>query len=399
MSNQIKEQVDQWRQDTPGIREWIHFNNAGSALPPQAVTQVMLDYLTYESWRGGYETARERTAELKAFYQAVSQLVNIMPDQVAYAYSATHAYARALSSIPFKPGDTILTSTNDYVSNQLAFMSLKQRLGINYVRVADLPAGGIDLEDLEDKIRTLHPKLVSVTQVPTNSGLIQDVADVGAICQAYGIWYLVDACQSVGQMPVDMAAIGCDFLCGTFRKFLRGPRGAGFLAVSRRVLTGQLTPLFVDLQGADWDGNDTFTVKPSAVRFEEWERNYAGVVGATACINYALNIGLGHIKDRSFALAERLREQASALHGVRILDQGNSLSAIVTMTLSRGPEGLIPHLTERHINASLAPATAAWVDMQRKKASWLLRLSPHYYNTADEVDTVVSALQEWLKVG
>lgn len=388
-----------WRKDTPGCSAWIHFNNAGSALPPQAVTEAMLDYLRLESLRGGYEAVREQQEQLQQFYVAVGKLLQVKPLQIAYAYSATHAYARALSSVPFEKGDVILTSTNDYVSNQLAFMSLKKRWGVDYVRVADHPGGGIDLEDLEDKIRTWHPRLVSLTHVPTNSGLIQDVYGVGALCQSYGIWYLVDACQSVGQMPLDMPAIGCDFMCGTFRKFLRGPRGAGFLAVSDRVLSQSLTPLFVDLQGADWDRMDGFTVKKTAIRFEEWERNYSTVAGAIACINYALHVGLEHISARSFMLAASLRQKAAAIPGVRILDQGQTLSAIVTLLVPAGPEGLIEHLTARHINASLAPATAAWIDMYHKQADWLLRLSPHYYNTEEEVDLVVRALQQWVSAG
>lgn len=385
-----------WRQDTPGCAEWNHLNNAGSALPPQSVTDAMVDYLSAESQRGGYELARERHHTISQFYSTLGSFLNVPASHIAYAYSATHAYARALSCIPFETGDVILTSTNDYVSNQLAFMSLKKRWGVNYVRVADQPAGGIDLEDLEDKIRTLHPRLVSVTHVPTNSGLIQDVTGVGQLCQTYGIWYLLDACQSVGQMPLDLPAIGCDFLCGTFRKFLRGPRGAGFLAVSDRVIKSALTPLFVDLQGADWDSLDGFTIKSSAIRFEEWERNYATVIGATACLNYAERVGLTLIRERSFGLAAALRQKAFELPAVRILDHGPGLCAIVTLTLPSGPDGLLAHLQAERINASLAPNTAAYMDMRRKQADWLLRLSPHYYNTEEEIEQVVDVLNIWL---
>lgn len=391
-----KEHLATWRQDTPGCAEWNHLNNAGSALPPRSVTAAMVDYLLAESRRGGYELARERHHTISQYYSTLGAFLKLPANHVAYTYSATHAYARALSCIPFETGDVILTSTNDYVSNQLVFMSLKKRWGVNYVRVADQPTGGIDLEDLEDKIRTLHPRLVSVTHVPTNSGLIQEVTGVGQLCQTYGIWYLLDACQSVGQMPLDFPAMGCDFLCGTFRKFLRGPRGAGFLAVSERVLKSALTPLFVDLQGADWDSLDGFTIKPSAARFEEWERNYATVVGATACLDYASKVGLSLIQERSFSLAAMLRQKASELPGVRILDHGAALSAIVTITLPSGPDGLIAHLQAERINASLAPYTAAFMDMRRKQADWLLRLSPHYYNSEEEIEQVVEVLDRWL---
>lgn len=391
-----KEHLATWCQDTPGCAEWNHLNNAGSALPPRSVTAAMVDYLQAESRRGGYELARERHHTISQYYSTLGAFLKLPANHVAYTYSATHAYARALSCIPFETGDVILTSTNDYVSNQLAFMSLKKRWGVNYVRVADQPTGGIDLEDLEDKIRTLHPRLVSVTHVPTNSGLIQEVTGVGQLCQTYGIWYLLDACQSVGQMPLDFPAMGCDFLCGTFRKFLRGPRGAGFLAVSERVLKSALTPLFVDLQGADWDSLDGFTIKPSAARFEEWESNYATVVGATACLDYASKVGLSLIQERSFGLAAMLRQKASELPGVRILDHGAALSAIVTITLPSGPDGLIAHLQAERINASLAPYTAAFMDMRRKQADWLLRLSPHYYNSEEEIEQVVEVLDRWL---
>ena len=242
--------VKQWRRDTPGCRNRVHLNNAGAALMPSAVLDAVVAHLKRESTLGGYEAADAASEQVAGTYVSVAELIGAHPRNVAVVENATAAFSLALSAFDFRRGDVILTSRNDYISNQIMYLSLARRLGVELVRAEDLPDGGVDPASVREVIERRRPRLVAVTHVPTNSGLVQPVEAVGEICEAAGVPYLIDACQSVGQIPLDVRRLRCDYLSATARKFLRGPRGVGFLYVSDRMLATGAHPLLVDMRGA-----------------------------------------------------------------------------------------------------------------------------------------------------
>lgn len=383
------------RAETPGTANVVHFNNAGCGLLATPVLTAVLEFLELEAQIGGYEAAALKAEQVQAFYTELGGLLNCGPGNLAFAGSATHAYATALSSIPFERGDVILTTRNDFISNQLAFLSLRRRLGVEIVHAPDLPTGGVDVEAMAALMRTHRPRLVAATHIPTNSGLVQPVEEIGRYCRELDLLYLVDACQSVGQRPVDVERIGCDFLTGTCRKFLRGPRATGFLFVSDRVLSAGLEPLFIDMRGASWTGPEQYAPSRTAQRFEEWEFPYAAVIGSAEAIRYAQRIGLDVIGSRSPGLAGRLRDQLDALPGVRALDRGETLGALVTIAVDGWEAAPFKAaLDERRINSALSFLEFAQYDFTDKNIDWCLRLSPHYYNTDAEVEQVVAVVEE-----
>jgi cysteine desulfurase / selenocysteine lyase len=376
----------------------IHLNNAGAALMPAPVTEAVNHYLAFEAATGGYEAQAAHTEALAAFYTHTATLLNTQPQNIAFAYSSTDAYSRALSAIPFRAGDVILTTNDDYISNQTAFISLQKRFGIRLVRANDLPIGGVDADHFISLARQLKPVLLAVTHVPTNAGRIQPVAAFGPVAREIGAWYLVDACQSVGQMPVDAVAIGADFLCATGRKFLRGPRGTGLLYVSDRVLDSNLEPLFIDMRGADWTTDNTYTPQPTARRFEQWESSPALQLGLSAAIDYANEVGLTAIETRNRHLRERLRTGLANLPGLRLLDEGDRLASLLLFTL---PDHSTPHavmavLKQHRINFSMSYTNFALIDWQRKGVAWAVRFSPHYYNTDEEIGVTLDVMREFL---
>jgi selenocysteine lyase/cysteine desulfurase len=389
--------IQQIRAETPGCQERIHLNNAGSALMPEPVVQVIQEHITLESRIGGYEAAEARHDAVQAAYQSVAHLIETRPGNIAFTENATAAFIQALSSIPFERDDVILTTRNDYASNQIQFLSLQSRIGVRVLRAPDRVEGGVDVEAMMDLVRSHRPKLVCVTHVPTNSGLVQDVVAVGSVCRDEGVLYMVDACQSIGQMPVDVNELGCDFLSASSRKYLRGPRGAGFLYVSDRVLERGLEPLFIDMRGAKWISPDQYRPATDAKRFENWEFAWSLVLATGEAARYATAVGLEKIRDRVRALATRLREALSAISRVRVLDRGGELCGIVSARIDGWePVELVAALHQRRINTSAQMRASAVIDYDEKGVSALLRLSPHYYNTEEEIDQAVSAIRELL---
>jgi len=386
------------RADTPGCEHRIHLNNAGASLMPRPVVQALMGHFEREIEIGGYEAEAEARDRIESSRAALGTLLGATAEQVAFMPHATAAFAAALSSVKLDPGDVIATTRADYVSNQIAYLSLQHRYGVEVVRAEDAPEGGVDLHSMEAIIHRRRPKLVAVTHAPSNSGLIQDVSSVGAMCRARDILYLVDGCQSVGQMPIDAEQIGCDFLSGTARKYMRGPRGVGFLYVSDRILASDLEPLFLDMRGADWIAEDLYQPAPDARRFESWEFAWGLVLGMGAAASYATDIGLASIRDRARTLATMLRTGLAEIGGVTVLDRGGELGATVTVSaIGWQTAALGQALRERGINTSSQTAIDAVIDYGEKGVDGALRISPHYYNSEAEVDEVIDALRDILR--
>ena len=392
--------VTRWRQDTPGCSRVVHLNNAGAALAPHVVRKAIDEHLDLESEIGGYEAAELRAGEVREVYGAVGRLMGARGGNVALMQNSTVAFAQAISAFDLGPEDSILTSQDDYASNQIMYLSLAQRRGVRIVRAPDAPEGGIDPEEVRRLVARKRPTLVALTWIPTNSGLVQPAERVGEICRAAEIPYLVDACQAVGQMPIDVTRLGCDFLSGTARKFVRGPRGLGFLYISDRMLGRGAHPLLIDMHGATWTERDSFELTPDARRFETWEFAYALMFGLGAAAQYALDVGLETARDRSRGLAAYVRERLADLPGVRVLDRGKELCAIATAEIEGWHSKDVKlALRRRGINTSSPEREDAVIDMDSKHVTSALRISPHYYNTREEIDSAVEALSEVLAEG
>jgi selenocysteine lyase/cysteine desulfurase len=387
-------EIERWRRETPAsLAGRIHLNNAGASLMPASVHAMVVDHLEREMRVGGYEAADEAAGRIEGAYGEVAALVGCSARNVAVVENATVAFAQALSALDPGPGDVLVTTRNDYASNQLMYLSLAERRGVEVIRAADLPEGGVDPESVRSLIRRRRPALVALTWVPTSSGLVQPAAAVGEICAEAEVPYVVDACQAAGQMPLDVSALRCDFLAATARKFLRGPRGVGFLYVSDRALAAGLRPLHIDMRGADWVSADGYELRPDARRFENWEYAYALVLGLGEAARYAREVGAFVARDRAWGLAAELRSRLAELDGARVLDRGPELCAIVTVALDGlDAPAVVADLREQGIATSAVDRTSAVLDLDEKRATSALRLSPHYYNTEAEIRSVVAAL-------
>jgi len=379
------------RADTPACEKLIHFNNAGSSLMPTPVYQAVLDHLALEQTIGGYDAEDKAEPALEDFYDAFAALLNCHRSEIAYVENATRAWDMAFYSLPLKEGDRILTVEAEYVSNFLAFLHQARRRGLE-IDVAPCDSSGqVDLDAME---RLIGPKtrLIATTHIPTQGGLVNPAEDIGKIARRHGITYLLDACQSVGQMPLDVQKIGCDLLSGTGRKFLRGPRGTGFLYVSKKIID-RLDPPFIDLHAATWTDARTFKLRPDARRFENWESYVAGRVGLRAAVRYALELGLEPIRARVTLLADRLRTDLAELPGVTVQDLGRVRSGIVTFIKDgEQPRDIQARLRAANIGVSVSSKSSAQLDFGRRGLSQVVRASVHYFNTEEETGTFCKVL-------
>jgi selenocysteine lyase/cysteine desulfurase len=391
------EEIEKFRGDTPGCVHRVHLNNAGAALMPFPVLNAIQEHLTFEARVGGYEAADLRHKEIEKFYHSAARLLNTRSRNIAFTANATDSFCRAVSSIPLKKGDVILTTNEDYISNQILYLSFVKRFGIELVRVKSLESGVIDLEELEKNLKKT-PKLVAVTHVPTNSGLIQPIKEIGEMCRRYDTLYLIDACQSIGQLRLDVDELQCDFLSVTSRKFLRGPRGAGFLYISDRVLEDGFEPLFIDMRGADWVEADKYIARDTAVRFEDWEFAYSLLLGTGAAIDYLLQLDILRIKEQLQSLSSYLRNELTEIDRVTVQDRGPSLAALVTFHMQGSNADFIKaELLKERINVVTSIRNFAVIDYDRKGVDWTIRVSPHYYNTREELDLFLDVVKRMSK--
>ena len=387
--------LNQWRNDTPGCSHRNHLNNAGAALMPQPVIDAIHNHINLEAEIGGYEAADAAEESIAESYSQIATLIGAKSRNIAMVENATVATSQALSAFSFQPGDVIVTTNVDYSSNQIMLLSLAERFGIKIVRADDLPNGGVDPNSVDRLLKKHRPKLMLMSWIPTNSGLIQDAKAVGELCKTQDVPFILDACQAIGQFPVDVNEVPCDFLAATARKFLRGPRGIGFLYVSDDALKKDLRPLFPDTHGAAWTEPDEYETEPDARRFENWEFSYAIMLGMGAAAKYANELNLKSAGKRAFELADMVRNKLRKFPGVTIQDRGDHLCAIVSATIDdRNPDDLVQKLREKKINTSAASRTAGVIDMRSKGADAILRISPHYYNTEEEIDRLMEVLEK-----
>ncbi|MGH8762055.1 MAG: aminotransferase class V-fold PLP-dependent enzyme [Nitrosospira sp.] len=387
--------VTQLLADTPGANNVIHLNNAGAALMPRVVLDTVVQHLQQEALIGGYEAADAAREQLENVYDAIGQLLNAQPDEIAVVENATRAWDMAFYSLPLVSGDVILTAATEYAGNYIPYLQLKRQRGVQIRIIPNDEQGQVSVSALHDMLTEPRVKLISLPMIATNGGPIQPVEAIGAAARMAGVWFLLDACQAAGQLPLDIQQIGCHMLSATSRKYLRGPRGMGFLYVERN-LCQQLEPTFLDLHSARLQTPDQFEVRGDARRFENWEYNVAAKLGMGAAIAYALALGVDHIWARIQLIADRLRSRLAQIEGVTVRDSGGVKSGIVTFTLNGYPSREIERLLAlqpRRINVATSTFRSTMLDMQARGLCDIVRASVHAYNTEQDIEAVAQAIE------
>lgn len=378
--------VERARALTPGCQNVLHLNHAGASLLPQPVLDAVVGHLQLEAEIGGYESAEAAAPQLERTYAAVAELIGADAGEIALMDSATRAWDMAVYSLPIEPQDRVLISRAEYGSNAIALLQLQQRTGCQLVLVDDDEHGQIDLDALERELAEDDAALVSLVHVPTQGGLVNPAVEVGRLCREAGVLFVLDACQSAGQLPLDVKALGCAVLTATGRKFLRGPRGTGFLYM-RHDLIPLVEPVMLDLHAATWTAPDRYEVRDDARRFEMWESDVAGRVGLGVAVDHAVSWGIEAIAERNTVLADGLRQRLAAIPRVTVHDKGEQRCAITTFAIDAvAAEDVKAQLRAQAVNVSVTTTVSAQLDLPARGLDALVRASVHYITTEDELD-------------
>jgi selenocysteine lyase/cysteine desulfurase len=377
--------LDAVRADTPGCHDLIFLDNAGSSLPPTPVLAAVQAHVAREGVIGGYRAAAERRSDLEEGYSVFASLLGCSPDEIAFTDSASRSWLLALDALGLSPGDEVLVTEVEYHSNVLPLMNLGLRVSV----IPSEASGLVDLSALESMLSP-SVKLVSLVHVPTNGGLINPVRAVADLAHSAGATVILDACQSLGQLPLDFASLGVDAITGSGRKWLRGPRGTGVLAIR-----SSLRPRLIDGRAALWDSPSTFTLSKEAKAFELWEYNVADRLGFIEAAKYALSLGIDEIASTVAARADLMRSLLSAVSGVTVHDLGADRCGIVSFSVAGHPaEEVRDHLWDQSVAVSVTYDTSTQFDMTRRGLKSLVRASPHYFVSPEQIAAFAREIEE-----
>ncbi|MEV0059235.1 aminotransferase class V-fold PLP-dependent enzyme [Nocardia sp. NPDC050718] len=382
------------RADTPGLASGqVFLDSAGSSLSPRMVTDTVIAHLRRETEIGGYRAANERLDDLAAVKTSIATLIGATADTIALSDSASRSWADFAYSVALRPGDRILISGADYASNAIAALQRARQTGAVVEHIPSDDTGRLDTDALAAMLDE-RVKLVSLQHAPTNGGLVNPVGEATRIAHEAGALVLLDACQSIGQLPIDVGALGVDALSATGRKWLRGPRGTGFLYV-RNELVRTMEPGRLDLHSAQWVSPTEYRLAPDASRFEFWECDVAARLGLGAAVDYLLALGPDEVYAAVADRAGYLRKAMPGVPGVTVRDLGTEHSGIVSFTVDgHEPVALRDRLAEHAVTVTVSHAGSTLLDMTARELPAIVRASPHYFVDTDDLDRFVAALAE-----
>lgn len=385
-------ELEKMREMTPGAEKRLHLDNCGASLMPEPVINAIRSHLDEEVRMGGYVAQEQQSSAIERVYNSLSRLVGGSEQDFAITGSAVDAWTKAFYSVPMVAGDNIITAYNEYCSNYVAYLHRAQQRGIE-VRVAYPGSDGqLDLAQLESLVDD-RTKLISVTHVPSSSGQILPVEEIGKIAKTKDKLYLVDICQSVGQLPVNVETIGCDMATGTARKFLRGPRGMGFLYMNEKA-RGRIEPVVATNKSAAWVGDQEIEFRTDTALFEAWERNIGNQLAFGAAVDYLLELGLERATSEIQSRAAYLRSGLSNINKVIPTCQPDATAAIITFNKEGYDAADVKaKFHAEGVGVQVSTIEHTRLDLGARGINTTIRVSPHYYNSKDELDRFLNMIE------
>lgn len=378
------------RAETPGC-SGAYFNHAGASLPTEATLAAITGHMRREAEIGAMEAAAEVADKLRDTRADAAALLGAGTDEVAFTSSGSSAFGLVFAALPrLAAGDRILVGRHEWGGNLGTMRAAADRAGAAIETIPCRPDGSVDPDALaamlDDRVR-----LVSLTWLPANGGLINDAAAIGRITRAAAVPYFVDAGQALGQVPIDVEAIGCDMLKGAGRKHLRGPRGTALLYV-RTAFAERLDPAFLDVQSAPWVGDGPAPRRDARV-FETVETSVALLLGLGVALRQARSIGMPAIRGRIKDLAEQLRARLTGIPGVELQDLGTERSGLVSFTVDGlDIQEVRALLSRRGVTVGANGVAYTPIDMTARGLAGIVRASVSYMNDHTDIERLADAV-------
>jgi cysteine desulfurase/selenocysteine lyase len=383
--------IEQLRAETSGCAINTYFNHSGASLPTNATVAAVTDHLQREALHGGMDAAAAVADRIEKARADAAALVGATPGEIAFTTSGSAGFGLVFAALPpLRSGDRILVGRQEWGGNLATMRAAADRVGALVEAIPCCEDGSVDATALTRMIDE-RVRLISLTWLPANGGLINDAEAVGRVARAAGVPYFVDAGQALGQIPVDVSRIGCDMLKGTARKYLRGPRGTALLYVRSDFLP-RLTPAFLDVQSGPWT-EDGPRVRTDARRFETVEGSIALQLGMAEALRHALEIGVEPVRTRIVTLAADLRTALADIKNVSVRDLGTQKSGLVSFTIAgiAAPD-VRTRLAAEHISVGANGVPYTPLDMKARGLDGIVRASVSYFNTEDEIAGVAAAV-------
>jgi selenocysteine lyase/cysteine desulfurase len=386
-------EVQHLRDDTPGCQSGIvHFNHAGASLPSQATLDAIFEQLQREARDGPMEAGEHGAVLVERARRAAAQLLNAPASSIAFASSGSTAWSLAFQALgPWQPGDRILVGRHEWGGN-LASMELAVQAGAR-VEVIPCDASGAFCPVALESMLDARVKLIDLTWLPANGGLINPAQAIGDLARRHAIPYFIDAGQAVGQVPVDVQALQCDVLKSAGRKHLRGPRGTALLYV-RPDFLGRLNPAQRDVFSAPWTAQG-FDLRNDARRFETSEASFALLAGLGNALQEMNRLGIERAWERVSQTSAQIREALRGIAGVTLHDLGTCQSGLIAFNLAGWDAfELKRRLGLKRINIGANGVAYTPLDMQARGLESVARISVSPLNNEHDIELLIAALRE-----
>ena len=369
----------------------VHFNHSGAGLPSPETVQAVVDHLRLEAERGPMEAGAIASDAIRNSYQVAAQLLGCAPQDVAFGTSHGQLYGNLIASIPLSAGDKIFVSRQEWIGNVLCLQRSANLSGASLSLMASDDTSAVDPIALGESLSS-EVRIVALTWIGAGSALINPAAAIGAAIRHAGssAFFIIDASQAIGQVPINVAEIGCDALIACGRKFLRGPRGTALAYISPR-LAAEIVPRSIDNVSSTLS-NGNVVVANSAQAFEFGEESVALKLGLGKAIEQALSLGVDRIRLKLHHKAAILRQALAVVPGVQLLDLGNSKGAAVTFAINGVACATAKQrLADQGINIGMNGPGYTPYDLSIRGISELLRASVHLSTTDDDIALIVNA--------
>jgi len=390
--------VSDVRADISFLKEVIYLDAASTTPTPQPVVDAMCEYYYHfnsNTGRGAYRTAVKATSEVEKTRVKLSKLINCDPEEIIFTKNTTEAINMVVNGLNYVKGESIVVPNIEHHSNFVPWLNLKNK-GIKTRIIKSGRQGVVKSTDVKETIDKTT-KLITITHISNSIGSIQPIEEIGKIAEENDLLYLVDAAQSVGHMSLDVKKTRADFIAFPGHKGLLGPVGTGFLYCSKEI-AGTLNPINLGGGTVSDVTEDHFTIADIPARFEGGTQNISGIIGLGAAVDYINRIGLDKIEKHGKKHTEMMYDGIKEIENSVVYGHPENIYDIVGFNINGVNCHDVAKILDEQKNICVRSGMHCAIPAIKQIGAYdfggTVRASIHYYNTREEIKTLIDTLDE-----